>query len=93
MEKQEWKRPQDVETFKTSDPDVMLGKYITKNVLKTWTEDFLDEDTNKVISIERSQVISTPGKIDSNKLQELEFALQSKDITEVEISEENVQEI
>lgn len=93
MEKQEWKRPQDVETFKTSDPNEMLGKYITKDVLKTWKEDFLDEETKEVISIERCQVISTPGKIDSNKLQELEFALQSKDITEVEISEENVQEI
>jgi hypothetical protein len=44
-EKKQWKRPQDVVTFRTSDPKEMLGKYMPKHAVKTWTEDFLDEDT------------------------------------------------
>ena len=41
-EKKQWKRPQDVVTFRTSDPKEMLGKYLPKHALKTWTEDFRD---------------------------------------------------
>ena len=29
----------------TSDPKKMLNKYLAQRVLKTWTEDFIDEDT------------------------------------------------
>jgi hypothetical protein len=41
-EKKQWKRPQDVVTFRTSDPKEMLGKYMPKHAVKTWTEDFRD---------------------------------------------------
>ena len=34
----------------TSDPQKMLNKYLAQRVLKTWTEDFIDEDTSEVIS-------------------------------------------
>ena len=51
-EKKEWKRPQDVVTFRTSDPKEMLGKYLPRHAVKKWTEDFLDaelfEDVAKV---------------------------------------------
>ena len=38
--------------FKTDDPKRMLNKYICARVLKTWTEDFVDEDTGELLSIE-----------------------------------------
>ncbi|MCF0201874.1 MAG: DNA-directed RNA polymerase subunit beta, partial [Bacteroidaceae bacterium] len=34
-----------------------LGKKLAARVLKTWTEDFVDEDTGEVVSIERNDVI------------------------------------
>ena len=34
-----------------------LGRKLAARVLKTWTEDFADEDTGEVVSIERNQVL------------------------------------
>lgn len=92
-EKKEWKRPQDVVTFRTSDPKEMLGKYMPKHALKTWTEDFIDEDTGDVVSIERSQIVVERGYISEEKLQEIQFAIQSGDISDVEVSEDDVQDM
>ena len=90
-EKREWKRPDQVETFRTSDPKKMFGKFLPKNVLKTWTEDFIDEDTKEVVSIERNQVIVQAGEITQEKLQEIQFAIQAGDIEDVEVCNEDVQ--
>jgi hypothetical protein len=92
-EKKEWKRPQDVVTFRTSDPKEMLGKYLPKHAVKTWTEDFLDEGTGKVVSIERSQIVVERGYIGQDKLAEIQFAIQSGDIADVEVSEIDVREM
>ncbi len=35
----------------------LIGKKLAARVLKSWTEDFVDEDTGEVVSIERNQVI------------------------------------
>ena len=35
----------------------LLGKKLAARVLKSWTEDFVDEDTGEVVSIERNEVI------------------------------------
>ena len=35
----------------------VLGRKLAARVLKTWTEDFVDEDTGEVVSIERNEVI------------------------------------
>lgn len=45
----------------TSDPKKMLNKYLVQRVLKTWTEDFIDEDTNEVVSIERNELLFQRG--------------------------------
>ncbi len=34
-----------------------LGKKLAARVLRTWTEDFVDEDTGEVVSIERNEVL------------------------------------
>ena len=35
----------------------IVGRKLAARVLKTWTEDFVDEDTGEVVSIERNEVI------------------------------------
>ncbi len=35
----------------------VLGRKLAARVLKTWVEDFVDEDTGEVVSIERNEVV------------------------------------
>lgn len=92
-EKKQWKRPQDVVTFRTSDPKEMLSKYMLKNEVKTWTDDFIDEDTGETVSIERNQIVVERGYISQEKLAEIQFAIQAGDIQDVEVSEEDVRDM
>lgn len=58
----------------TSNPREMLNKYIAKRVLKTWIEDFVDEDTGLVASIERNEVLFDRGTyIDQDVLAQIKF--------------------
>ncbi len=73
--------------FSTSDPKEMFGKYLAKRLLRTWNEDFVDEDTGEVVSIERNEIIASVGKlIDNDVLAEIQFFMQSGDIKTVEVS-------
>lgn len=85
--KEEWVRPQDVKVWRTKEPKEMLGKYLPKRVLKIWNEDFSDEDTGEVVTIERCEVICESGLITQEKLQTIMFAIQSGDIEDVEVCE------
>ena len=46
------KRPQDFKLHKTSDPKVLLFKYLVKPLYRKWMEDYTDEDTGEVVPIE-----------------------------------------
>ena len=35
----------------------IVGRKLAARVLKTWTEDFVDEDTGEVVSIDRNEVV------------------------------------
>jgi DNA-directed RNA polymerase subunit beta len=35
-----------------------VGRKLAARVLRTWVEDFVDEDTGEVVSIERNEVIN-----------------------------------
>lgn len=60
----------------TSDPQKMLNMYLAKRVLKTWTEDFIDEDTQEVVSIERNEVLFERGTlIDQDILAKIRFSM------------------
>ena len=89
----QWKRPEDIVTFRTSDPKEMFDKYLPDNVIKKWTEDFTDKDTGDVVSIERSEVIVNRGYISQDVLQQIMFAIQSGDIEYVEVCEDGVNEM
>lgn len=71
----------------TSDPKEMLNQYISKRVLKTWMEDFIDEDTGQVTSIERNEVLFERSTfIDQDILAKIKFYMTAGDIKEVEVS-------
>ena len=91
--KKQWKRPEDIVTFRTSNPKEMLGKYLPDNVIKKWMEDFTDEDTGDVVSIERSEVIVNRGYISQDVLQQIMFAIQAGDIEDVEVCEDGVKDM
>lgn len=75
------------ERYVTSDPRRMLNKYLAKRVLKTWIEDFVDEDTGQVTSIERNEVIFDKGMlIDQDLLAKIRFSMEADDIKEIEVS-------
>jgi len=75
------------ERYVTSDPRKMLNKYLSKKVLKTWTEDFIDEDTGETVSIERNEILFERGTfIDQDLLVKIRFYMEAGDIKEVEVS-------
>jgi hypothetical protein len=46
---------------RTLNVDDALGWYLTRNEVRTWTEDFIDENTGEPISIERNEVVCGKG--------------------------------
>lgn len=71
----------------TSEPREMLNKYLAADVLQKWDEDFMDEDTGQVVTIERTQKPFEKGQlIDQDLLTQINFHLQAGDIKEVEVS-------
>lgn len=75
------------ERYITSDPRKMLNKYLSKKVFKTWTEDFIDEDTGETVSIERNEILFDRGTlIDQDLLAKIRFYMEAGDIKEVEVS-------
>lgn len=71
----------------TSDVSEMKDLYLGQRLLRTWKEDFIDEDTGEVVSIERNELILDKGThLDPNNLQIVNFHLQSGDIKDVVIS-------
>ena len=49
--------------FFTNKPEEMLGKYLAKRLLRTWQEDFVDNDTGEVVSIDRNEIIADRGQL------------------------------
>lgn len=47
------------ERFITSDPCKMQGYYLAKDLYKTWQEDFIDEDTDEVVTVDRREALRT----------------------------------
>ena len=71
----------------TSEPREMLNKYLASDVVQKWSEDFIDEDTKEVVSVERTQKLFDRGRlIDQDLLTQINFHLQTGDVKEVEVS-------
>lgn len=68
----------------TSEPKEMLNKYLVADVLQKWTDDYMDENTQEVVSIERTQKLFEKGRlIDQDLLTQIQFHIQSGSISEV----------
>lgn len=88
-EKRQWKRLEDFKSFRTSEQREMVGKYLASRVLKTWTEDFLDEDTGETVSIERNEVLFERNTYITNDVSsQIMFHIQAEDIKDVEVCSE-----
>jgi len=74
--------------YLTLEPKQLLNKYIAKRVLKKWQQNFVDEDTGEVTTIERNEILYDRGtKIDQDILARIRFDIESGDITEeIEVS-------
>lgn len=40
-----------------------IGYYLAKRAARTWTEDFIDEDTKKTVTIDRCEVLLERGNL------------------------------
>lgn len=78
--------------YVTDDPKKMLGKFVARRALRTWNEEFLDEDTGKTVSVERNEVLLERGTyISQDVLCTINFLMQEGSLKEVEVSNQNRQ--
>lgn len=88
-----FKRLKDIKVTKTKDPKEMVGKYLVKNVTRSWTENFVDEDTGEVVPVERHELLfqATPGPLSAWNVGQIQFFLESyDDVDAVEVSDERL---
>lgn len=73
--------------YMTSDPDRMINRFISKRVLRTWTEDFIDKETGQSLPIERNEVLFEKGTfITPDIMTQINFWILEGAIKEVEVS-------
>ena len=83
-----WMMPQDIMVVETNNPDEMLHKYLAENAVKTWTENFIDQDTGEKVPVERHEVIFDRGTyIDESLLPKIMFSIQSEELKTVKVCE------
>ena len=86
-----FKRLKDIKVTKTKDPKEMVGKYLVKNVTRSWTENLVDEDTGEVVPLEQYEVLfrATPEMLTASDVSQIQFFLKSYDDADaVEVSDE-----
>lgn len=87
-EEKTWKRPCDIKVTRTANPKTMVYKYLAEDVCKTWTEDFIDEDTKETVSIERKEKLFERGTyLDKETVSKVMFSIQAEEITEVKVTD------
>ena len=83
-----WMMPEDIKVVETNNPDEMLHKYLAENAVKTWTENFIDQDTGETVPVERHEVIFDRGTyIDESLLPKIMFSIQSEELKTVKVCE------
>ena len=83
---EKWLMPEDIKVIETNKPDEIFHKYLAESAVKTWTEDFVDEDTGKTMSIERREVIFDCGTyIDESVFPKIMFSIQSEELKTVKV--------
>lgn len=76
--------------YRTDDPGKMLGKWVARRALRTWTEDFVNQETGETEHVERSEILFERGTyIDQDVLCSIRFRMQEGSLTELEVSNQN----
>ena len=83
-----WMMPEDIKVIETNNPEEMLHKYLAESAVKTWTENFIDQDTGEKVPVERHEVIFDRGSyIDESLLPKIMFSIQSEELKTVKVCE------
>lgn len=74
-------------TLRTDDPKHMEGAVLAETAKRSWKEDFVDEDSGEVVTIDRSEVVMQKGHILTKEdVAQIMFHIQAGDIKNVLIS-------
>lgn len=74
--------------FKTKDLSQAIGMYLATDAKRSWTEDFIDEDTNETTTVTRYELVLEQGTLlDPENISKLEFYFQSGDLAEIEVTD------
>ena len=85
---EKWMMPEDIKVTETNNPEEMLHKYLAEHAVKTWTENFIDQDTGEKVPVERHEVIFDRGTyIDESLLPKIMFSIQSEELKTVKVCE------
>ena len=85
---EKWLMPDDIKVIETNKPEEMLHKYLAETAVKTWTENFIDQDTGEKVPVERHEVIFDRGTyIDESLLPKIMFSIQSEELKTVKVCE------
>ena len=85
---EKWLMPDDIKVIETNKPEEMLFRYLAENAVKTWTENFIDQDTGETVPVERNEVIFDRGTyIDESLLPKIMFSIQSEELKTVKVCE------
>ena len=83
-----WMMPEDIKVIETNKAEEMLHKYLAEHAVKTWTENFIDQDTGETVPVERHEVIFDRGTyIDESLLPKIMFSIQSEELKTVKVCE------
>lgn len=83
-----WMMPEDIKVIETNKPEEIFHKYLAECAVKTWTENFVDEDTGENVPVERHEVIFDRGTyIDESLLPKIMFSIQSEELKTVKVCE------
>ena len=85
---EKWMMPEDIKVIETNKPEEIFHKYLAENAVKTWTENFIDQDTGEKVPVERHEVIFDRGTyIDESLLPKIMFSIQSEELKTVKVCE------
>lgn len=86
-------RLKDIKVTKTKDPKEMIGKYLVKNVTRSWTEDFVNEYAGETVPVTRHELLlgTTATPLTASEVSQIQFFQESyDDVDAVEVSDERL---
>ena len=68
-------------------PEDMFGMYAAENIYHVWNEDFKDQDSGEIVSVERKQLLFERGTyFDNRNIDTVRFHFDAGELTEALVS-------